>query len=262
MIIENKLKKKLKEGKTVFGTWMVIPSSTIAEIFAQAGMDFIIIDLEHGPFSYETAINMVRSLELHNTTPLLRVPYCTKSEILRGLEIGSHGIVVPNVESKKQADSVINAIKYGPLGNRGVSAFTRSSGYNAIGKKDRIMFANNQTLSVVLLESLDAINNIDEILSCSEIDVIYIGTYDLSQSLGQTDSLYTKEMINILEKTVKKIRDAGKSAGALSQSSEDTERWFNMGMQFIPFMVDCGIIFENAQNIVNDFISISNNNDM
>ena len=78
---------------------------------------------------------MIRSAELQNTTPFLRVPYCSQSEILWGLEIGFHGIVVPNVETKLQADSVVSYLKYSPLGNRGVSAFTRSSGFNAIGKK-------------------------------------------------------------------------------------------------------------------------------
>ena len=258
MVVKNKIKSMLLDGKEVIGTWMVTPSSTNAEIFSKAGMDFIIIDLEHGPVSYETAQNMIRSAELHNTTPLLRVPTCSQSEILRGLEIGSHGIVVPNIETKDQASSVINYLKYSPSGNRGVSAFTRSSGFNAIGKKDRTNFANQQLLSVILVESLSAIKNIDSILTLPEIDVVYIGTYDLSQSLGQTDSLYSKEMINILEKTVRKIRDSGKAAGALSQSSNDTKNWINMGMQFIPYLVDCGIIFDGAKNIVNDFKSIRN----
>jgi 4-hydroxy-2-oxoheptanedioate aldolase len=255
MIRPNKLKKRLKDGETLFGTWMVIPSPTLAEVFGSAGMDFIIIDQEHGPITFETAQNMVRAAEVSNMTPLLRVPSNDESTILRGLEIGSHGIVVPQMKTVVDVESVVKAVKYSPLGERGVSAFTRSSGFNAIGKKNRTQFANEQTLTVVIVESIEAINNIEKMVEIDEIDVVYIGTYDLSQSIGEVDNLNSTKMLKLIERTVEVIRGAGKSAGILAQNEHDVSTWKNIGVQFIPYQVDCGFIAENVQDIRNNLFS-------
>ena len=250
---KNLLKVKLKKGEVVFGTWVVIPSPTLVEVLGMAGMDFIIIDLEHGPMTYETSEDMIRASELVGCTPLLRVPHNSDHEILRGLEIGAHGITIPKVENLAEARMAIQAIKYAPEGNRGVSAFTRSSGYFAVDEANRTQKANDEVLTIILLESLEAINNLESIIDSSGIDVIYIGTYDLSQSLGETDNLYSSEIMKILEVTVKKVRDKGIAAGVLAQSEDDIKLWTDLGIQFIPFLVDCGIIYNSVQKLFKDF---------
>ena len=247
-MFNNILKEKLKNGNVVFGTWMVIPSPTLAEIFGLAGMDFLVIDHEHGPFNYETSEDMVRACENVNCTPLIRVPNNSASEILRSLEIGAHGIVVPQIESQEQANFAINSMKYAPIGNRGVSAFTRASNYYGINQEHRTQILNDSTMSVLLIESVEAIKNLDEILECNEIDVIYIGTYDLSQSLGIIDDVNNTKVISIIEESVIKIRKSGVAAGILAQSIEDAKRWIDIGVQFIPYNADCGIIYDNVSS--------------
>ncbi|SVD92191.1 uncharacterized protein METZ01_LOCUS445045, partial [marine metagenome] len=111
-MFNNILKEKLKKGQVVFGTWMVIPSPTLVEVFGLAGMDFVVIDHEHGPFTYETSENMIRAAENSGCTPLIRVPTNSASDILRSLEIGAHGIVVPQIENYNQADFAIKSMKY------------------------------------------------------------------------------------------------------------------------------------------------------
>ena len=247
-MFNNNLKEKLKNGGVVFGTWMTLPSPTLVEIFGLAGMDFIVIDHEHGPFTYETSENMIRAAENSGCSPLIRVPTNSASDILRSLETGAHGIVVPQIESFDQADYAIKSMKYAPIGDRGVSAFTRASDYYGINIKKRTEKLNDSTLSMLLIESVEAINNLDAILECNDVDVIYIGTYDLSQSLGIIDDVNNEKVLSIIKESVLKIRKSGIAAGILAQSPEDAKKWIDIGVQFIPYIADCGIIYEGVSN--------------
>lgn len=249
----NQLKRMLKKGKSCIGTWSVVPSASTANIMGAAGFDFVIIDMEHGPASFETAEDMVRALESEGSSPLLRVPSADAQMILRALEIGAHGIVVPQIETPEQARIVVSAAKYTPIGNRGVSAFTRSCGYYAAGQPGRTDKENQETMIVLLVEGINGIKNLEAISDVGNIDIIYIGTYDLSQALGIIDQLDSPELIKAVEKCVKTIRAKGIAAGVLAQNEQDIERWLNIGVQFIPYLVDCGIFHQACVNIVKKF---------
>jgi 4-hydroxy-2-oxoheptanedioate aldolase len=248
MMKENKLKQRLNSGEVLLGTWTVISSPTLIEIMGSAELDFVIIDHEHGPFSFEVSENMIRAAENSDCTPLIRVPENNPSYILRALEIGAHGILVPQIDDSMQAKLAIDSIYYSPLGNRGVSAFTRASGFNASEVKGRNVKVNKNILSILLVESAIAIENIEEILENSNIDIIYIGTYDLSHSLGTPDNIYSKEVMKTLEKTAKIIRQNNVACGVLAQSEKDIKNWVGMGFQFLPYIADCGIIHDAFTN--------------
>jgi 4-hydroxy-2-oxoheptanedioate aldolase len=253
MLKPNKLKKILKSGKGCIGTWSIMPSASLANVMAVAGFDFVIIDMEHGPASFETAEDMVRALENESCTPLIRVPSNNDSDILRALEIGAHGVVVPQIETPQQAKNVISATKHAPIGHRGMSVFTRSSGYYAVGQKGRTDKENEETMIVLLVEGVKGINNLDKIAKIGSIDVIYIGTYDLSQSLGIPDKTDSPKIVKEVEKCIKLIRSNGIAAGVLAQTQNDIEQWLKMGVQFIPYLVDCGIYYQACLDIVNKF---------
>lgn len=249
----NALKKLLKEGKSCIGTWSVVPSASAANILGAAGFDFVIIDMEHGPVSFDLAEDMVRALEGESCAPLLRVSSNEAPLILRALEIGAHGIVVPQIETAQQAANVARAVKYMPLGTRGVSVFTRSSGYYAVGQKGRTDKENKETMTVVLVEGAEGIKNLDAILRVKNIDVVYIGTYDLSQSLGIPDRVDSPKVIKEVEICVKKIRAAGVAAGVLALNEKDIKKWLNIGIQFIPYMADCGIFYKACSEVISKF---------
>ena len=256
MLKTNALKNRIKKGEIVLGTWTVIASPTVVEIMGSCGLDFVIIDHEHGPFSFETSENMIRAAENSSCTPLIRVTENNASNILRALEIGPHGILVPQIDSFSEAKSAIESIYYHPEGNRGVSAFTRASGFNASGIKGRNNKMNESILSILLLESAVALQNIDKILECEGIDLIYIGTYDLSHSLGTPDNVYSKEVMKALESTSKTIRNKGVACGVLAQNPQDVKNWVGMGFQFIPYIADCGIIYEAFKEKFQEFKDI------
>ena len=249
----NNLKKMLRAGRSCIGTWSVLPSASVANVMGSAGFDFVIIDMEHGPVSFETAEDMVRALEGEGCAPLVRVSSNDAPSILRALEIGSHGIVVPQVETPEQAMDVVRAVKYAPIGSRGMSVFTRASGYYAAGQKGRTDKENDQTMTVILVEGVNGIRNLDKIAAVKNIDVIYIGTYDLSQALGVPDQVDSPKVIEAVKTCVKKIRSKGIAAGVLAQSEKDVKRWLDIGVQFIPYTVDCAIFHQACSDIIGRF---------
>lgn len=238
----NLLKKRLSEGQPVIGTWSVLPSPGVAEVIAGAGFDFIIIDMEHGPSSFETAEDIIRACEISDCTPLLRVTKNDESLILRGLEVGSHGIVVPSIGNNLEAKRAIESIKYFPEGHRGLSPFTRSARYTIENSENMAAEENLLTLSVLLVEGVSGIEALDDILAVEGIDVIYLGTYDLSQSVGVPGQTHHVEVIKHLEECTRKVRDKGIAVGCLAQSHEDIARWLELGIQFIPYQADCALL--------------------
>ena len=169
----NFIKEKLYSGKAVLGTWSIIPSVELADIIASSGVDFIIIDSEHGPINFETAQRMAIACESREVSPIMRISSINENDILKALDIGMHGIQIPNISCKKDAEEIINFAKYPPIGNRGFSPFTRSGDYIPNDVKNLTMESNKNTLIGINIEDIDAINNIDEILSVKSLDIIF-----------------------------------------------------------------------------------------
>ena len=180
----NFIKEKLYSGKAVLGTWSIIPSVELADIIASSGVDFIIIDSEHGPINFETAQRMAIACESREVSPIMRISSINENDILKALDIGMHGIQIPNISCKKDVEEIINFAKYPPIGNRGFSPFTRSGDYIPNDVKNLTMESNKNTLIGINIEDIDAINNIDEILSVKSLDIIFVGIFDLSKSMG------------------------------------------------------------------------------
>ncbi len=239
---DRSLKRRLVAGETLAGTWCVIPSPTTIEIMAAAGLDFVIVDLEHGPMSFETAQNMVRAAELHGTAALLRVPTNDPPLILRALEIGSAGVVVPQVETAEQAGQALDASRYAPAGHRGFSPFTRSGGWTSEHAATLAERKNKETVTVLLVEGVDGIRSLPDILERAPADVIYLGTYDLSQAAGFPGQADHPEVLRYVEGCVRTIRAAGLAAGCLAQTPAAVERWRELGIQFIAYQADCALL--------------------
>ena len=247
-----RFKTMLNSGNCGIGTWCELPNADTIEILAKSGMNFVIIDLEHGPHGFETAAAMARGAQLYDCAALVRVPSNNPETILRALEIGSDGIVVPQISNVDAAREAVSAAKYYPDGNRGFSPFTRSGGYSSEGVENLAEIANERTLCVLLVEGVEGISNLDEILTVDGIDVIYIGTYDLCQSVGHPGQPNHPEVVKLLSACVRKINSAGKAAGCLAQSVDEVKRWIEMGIRFIPYKADCAILYDASRQIIND----------
>ena len=248
---KNNLKEVLKEGKNVFGPFMKFTDPAAVEIMGFAGFDFVIIDAEHGPISMENAQNMIRAAESVNITPIIRVGNNDESLILRALDIGAQGIEIPQINSKSDAVRAVKSVKYSPQGERGVCRYVRAANYSSMDKFKYFESANKETMIIAHIEGVEGINNLDEILSVSGIDVIFIGPYDLSQSLGIPGQVNNSLVVEKMKEVVLKCKENKVAAGTFADDVETAKLWISLGVQYMAFSVDVGILYDISKTIVN-----------
>jgi 4-hydroxy-2-oxoheptanedioate aldolase len=253
MLKNNFLKQKLEKGLPVIGTWSIIPSETTIDIISSTEIDFIIIDAEHGPISFEKAQTMCSICESNNVSPVMRIGSIDESNILRALDIGIHCLQIPNVKSVEDVERIINYSKYPPLGRRGFSPFTRAGNYSINNASKLSKNANNNTLLAINIEGAEAIRNIDSILEIDGLDIIFIGLYDISNYLGIPGEVNSKKVEKLLSEITNKINDKNKIAGTITTNKDDIKKYLNMGLKYIVHLVDCEILKSSYTNYINYF---------
>ncbi|WP_461205633.1 HpcH/HpaI aldolase family protein [Clostridium sp. DL1XJH146] len=244
-MFKNKLKKALKNGETKFGTFTMLNSPEVVELIALSGFDFVIIDTEHGPGSIESSIGLIRAAESKGITPIVRITEPSTTTILRNLDIGAHGILVPQVNDKKVAEHIVSSTKYFPLGTRGVT-LARAADYGT-GNDPLEYFksSNNETMIIVQCESKEGLDNLAEIAKTPEVDVIFFGPFDMSQSLGIPGQLSSEPIEEAAEKILKICKENGKAAGVFAMNGEQAKIRVEQGFQFIALGIE-SIFFCNA----------------
>jgi 4-hydroxy-2-oxoheptanedioate aldolase len=246
---ENQVKRKLKQGDVVLGLFMNCAYPGFIEICGHAGFDFAVIDLEHGPLHPLVAEDLCRAAECVGLAPIVRVRKNDAPQIQRALDIGSAGVQVPQIETKADAEAVVRGAKFSPLGSRGLSFYTRAGLYTSAGTQisDKL---NEESLVVVHVEGKRGVENIQEIASVPNIDVIFLGPYDLSQSLGIPGQVSDRRVIDLMQTAVREIRNAGKVVGTFADTPETAKQWIDSGIQYIALGVDVGIFLRACQALV------------
>lgn len=246
------LKESLKKGAFVLGTWCDLPSPEVVNVLAKAKLDFVIIDMEHGPIDYRVAQNMVMAAESEGAEALVRVPCLDESDILRALDIGATGVIVPHIESIDDRNKAVAYSKFPPIGERGFNPFVRSGGYRKAGQ-DYLKAQNEKTILGLILEGKEALKNLDAIIDNPHVDLIYIGTYDLSVAMGLAGDAHHPKVLEELEKAAVKITKAKKSVGCMIHNPCDIAEFKKLGIQFITYKVDSSIIYDSVLNIKREF---------
>jgi 4-hydroxy-2-oxoheptanedioate aldolase len=247
---KNNLKEKLKEGKNVFGPFMKFTDPAAFEIMGFAGFDFVIIDAEHGPISIQNAQNMIRAAETTDITPIIRVANNDEELILRALDIGAQGIEIPQINTKSKAIKAVKSVKYSPEGERGVCRYVRAANYSSLDKFKYFKSANKETMIIAHIEGVEGINHLDEILNVSGIDVIFIGPYDLSQSLGIPGQVNHSLVVEKMKKVVTKCLENNISVGTFADDIQTAKKWISLGVQYMSFSVDVGILYKASKQII------------
>lgn len=249
MIRENQLKRKLQRGKVVIGIFVNCSYPAFVEICGYAGFDFVIIDLEHGPLHPLVAEDLCRAADSVGIAPIVRVGKNDSLQIQRALDIGSAGVQIPQIETQTDAETCIKSAKYNPLGSRGLSFYTRAGVYTAAGANitDKL---NQESLVVIHVEGIGGVENLNEIVSVPHIDVIFLGPYDLSQSLGIPGQVQDSRVIDLMHECIDTIRNAGKVVGTFADNPETAKQWIDAGIQYIALGVDVGIFLRACQGIV------------
>lgn len=261
MLETNKLKTKLKKGEPVLGTWNTLASPLVTEVLAQSGLDFQIIDLEHGPFILDKLHLHVSACENSpSCTPIVRIPSNENWMALQVLDQGAHGIVVPHISNRQDSIRFLNSIKYQPYGERGFTPFSKAGGFNNKNTSSYVENANNSILSVVIIESKEGLDNLEEIIDEDDIDIIYFGAFDLSQVLGCPGDVKNPKVISSIQRGVDIVNKKGKYAGGFVPQSKDDVKWLlDMGMKFITYDVDSSIIYSRVSDVTDWFKNEASN---
>ena len=183
MLRANRLRARLAAGERVYGLINSIPAPLLVEMMGYAGFDFVILDLEHVGVNPQTLEDLVRAAECCGITPLVRVPGVEPGTILRVLDAGAQGVVVPRVQDAEQARQAVRAARYHPLGERGISG-GRTTGFGTLPLAEYMALANREIMVVAMVEDGEGVRNAEAIAAVPGIDMLLEGAIDLSQSLG------------------------------------------------------------------------------
>ena len=249
----NLLKEKLENKSNVIGPFMKLPSSPVVEIAGLAGFDFVIIDCEHGPLNMLEAENMIRAAHLANMSAVVRVGENNPNMISRALDIGADAVEIPQISTKEDALNAVKASKFSPLGERGVCRYVRAAKYSSMDKSEYFKYANENTLVIIHIEGMEGIENLDKILEVDGIDVIFIGPYDLSQSLGIPGDVNNIKVEEKMKEVVNKASAKGKIVGTFVDDIESAKKWKSLGIQYMSYAVDVGIIYDSFKKITEGF---------
>jgi 2-keto-3-deoxy-L-rhamnonate aldolase RhmA len=232
------LKKTLKKNELSFGSWITLGHSSIPEIMAKAGFDWLVIDMEHSAINIQTAQDLIQIIDLKDMTPLVRLTQNDPGLIKRVMDAGAYGVIVPMVKTREDAIKAVKAVKYPPMGNRGVG-LARAQGYGQTFEEYK-KWVNKSSIVIVQIEHIDAVKNIKEIFSVKEIDGYIIGPYDLSASLGIPGELDDKKVLDAEKKVLNASKKYGKAAGihVVPPDVDLTLEKINNDYKFIAVSVD------------------------
>jgi len=230
---KNRAKEKLLGGGTIYGVFCNFYSPMIVELIGHIGFDFVLIDAEHGPAGVESCEHMVRAADSVGIPIFIRVAMNIRQNILRYLDTGAQGVQLPMVNNQAEAEAVVQAVKYPPQGRRGLAAMRAADYGLKMPLKDYTSMANQETLVVVQIETVEAMNNLNSILAIEGIDVFFIGPTDLSTSMGYAGQANHPEVQAAIEKLVHDIRAAGKIVGTVAYNDEALAKAKERGFQYI-----------------------------
>ena len=237
------IRRKLSEGKYSVGSWMQIPSPSVAEIMGQAGYDWVA--MEHGAISVHQLPDIFRALELGNTLPVVRIAQGHPKDCKQALDAGAGGVIIPMVDSPEQLEMVRDACRWPPAGNRGV-AFTRA---NLFGKYfDNYIVEAQQPLLVAMIEHVNAVENLRSILEVVGLDAILIGPYDLSASMGLTAKFDHPDFVAVMNQ-IRQVSESAKipcGVHIVQPSSEELNQKLANGYRFIAYSIDAVFLNKNV----------------
>jgi 4-hydroxy-2-oxoheptanedioate aldolase len=229
----NTAKAKMAEGKVVFGAIISRHAPDLVELFGAIGYDFVMIDCEHGPMSLDEVEHMVRAAEVFGITPIARIPNHEDSTILRFLDRGVRGIIVPHINTREAAEAVARAARYQPDGHRGMAGGRPHDYGVGVSREQSTRWINAQLLVIPMIEETEAVGNLDAILTVSGVDVLHVASGDLGQSMGNPGAAAVRQL---MRQVVPRIRAGGKLAGVGGNSPADAAgiaEFIRLGANFV-----------------------------
>jgi 2-keto-3-deoxy-L-rhamnonate aldolase RhmA len=240
-------RERLRGGEKLYGTILNIPSAGIAEILAAAGFDWLFIDTEHGAIGTSALVSILQAVD-RDVACIVRVPSLDGGAIKRVLDMGAHGIIVPQVETGAEAAEAVRLARYAPDGERGMG-LARAHGYG-FRFSEYLATANEQVAVIVQAEHARAVENIEAIASVEGIDAVFLGPYDLSASLGRAGDIDHPEVVAAIGRVTDACQAAGVTLGYFGVDAEAVAPYVERGYTLICAGIDCLLLGQSATRLL------------
>ncbi|NOZ23184.1 MAG: hypothetical protein GXP25_19090 [Planctomycetes bacterium] len=245
----NKVKRALREGRTVFGTMVnSFRGTAVVQMVANAGFDFLFIDMEHGDYSTETMADIIGACRRCDLAPIVRVSDCQYHLMSRPLDAGAMGLMIPRVETLAQVKQIVKWVKYPPLGVRGSNMSVGHTDFKPEKVKKFNENQNRELLTIIQIESPLAIRNVEKLVAVEGVDAAVMGPNDLSVSSGMPGQTDHPKMIKAVEKVIKACKKHDKFAGTHLGDIEALKMWHDKGMRIITWSGDAAILRDGFLN--------------
>ena len=241
------VKEQLKANQLVLGTFVSeLRNPNVAYLLAQCGFDYLIFDNEHGAFSHETVSDMIAASRGAGIDVIVRIPEIRREAILKPLDSGAAGLLVPQVNTAEEAAEIVRHAKYPPWGARGAATRRAHNRYANTAAPTFLQQMNERTFIAVQAETVEAIENIDAIAAVEGIDAVFCGPFDLSISLGIPGEVNHPREVEAVDKMVAACKRHGKASGILMFEPAHLKPWIDKGMRFVAYSSDVNMIADAA----------------
>jgi len=245
--------RMLSRGEVPLGIFVGLGDPSIVEILGHAGFDFCVIDTEHPALDFGDVQNLVRAAEVVGITPLVRVSENNAKQILRILETGAAGIMVPHIRDADDAERAVRAVKYLPRGARSLHGAVRAARYGTVPLDEHLTTSNESTIVIVQIEEREAVDRVEEIARVPNLDSLFVGPVDLSASFGVPGKLQHPEVTGSMDRIVRATREAGLRAGRVMARLDETETLLQAGIDYIVFSTDTGLLLNCCRSAATYF---------
>ncbi|MBX3256879.1 MAG: hypothetical protein KF862_22270 [Chitinophagaceae bacterium] len=240
------MRKKLAEHHTLYGLWVTLESPSITEIAVHCGLDWIIVDAEHGHLDWHNITEHIRAAVRSNTVVLVRISHIDEGIIKRVLDIGADGIVVPHIESAADWNRALSYARYPPAGIRGIGA-ERATKWGS-GFAQHVKDANENLMMIPMIESVKGGEHIDEIIAADHTEIIFFGPADYSASAGYAGEWEGKGIAETINNIKNKIIAAGKNCGVMARTKEDVQHRRQQGFRMLSIGADAGLLLKTIKS--------------
>ena len=250
-IMENKLRSKIEEHSCPLGTFVELGGASVIEALGMTSLDYVIIDNEHGPFDVESSEECIRACEHSGLTPFCRVREISRPAVMKLLDVGAQGLIVPFVDDMDQVRRLIDWAKYPPLGKRGYCASKKDRwGYGhpaELSMEEQFIYWNKETFLVPQCETLGALAHIEEIAAMDGVDGIFVGPIDLSISMGIPGQFHNPDFLNALHRILDACKAAGKFTMIFTGNVDWINDYYDMGFDIVTWSMDAAFLVEGCR---------------
>jgi len=238
VMLKNGIKVSWDKNLNIVNGWAAIANTFSAEVLASSGYDSVTVDMQHGLVDFQKAIEMLQVISGYNVTPMVRVSWNEPSIIMRSLDAGAYGVICPMINTKEECIKFVSACRYFPRGNRSFGP-ARARLY---GGDDYLDHADDTIINFAMIETQEAVDNLEEILSVEELDAVYVGPSDLAISLGYKPFVHEKEVEDTIKYIVDTCKKKNIKAGIHCPNGKISKERFEMGYNLATIAADFALL--------------------